>query len=289
MEQRRLKKLSTITLIISGLMLSSLSAQSLKNRAGTIFQQASVRLDKNQTSPVEIRFQDDQNISVSSFFEQYRTAFSWSNENEAILYKQLNDNLGQTHHRYKQYYKGIELAEVQYLVHEAEGSVTYAHGKLIHGLNLDVAPVLSEEQALQKALDHIGAKKYMWENKKNITILKYLQNDREVSFYPKGEIKISSGLKKQDAQNFKLVYRFDIFAEQPMSRNYVDVDAKTGEIVGVIPRMYSDDVQGRGTTLYNGDVDIIVADENFDNCIGRGLLRRQPNQIFFQGDCFYVC
>ena len=40
---------------------------------------------------------------------------------------------------------------------------------------------------------------------------------------------------------------------------------ETGEIVGVIPRMYNDDVPGRGTTLYNGDVDIIVADENFDD------------------------
>jgi Zn-dependent metalloprotease len=240
-------------------------AQSLKNRAGTIFQKATLRIDRNLVAPVEVRFEDDQQISVSVFFDQYRKAFVWSVDNEAISFKEMRDDLGQTHHRFKQYYKGIELAEVQYLVHEKDGSVVYAHGKMIHGLNLDVSPILSEKQALQKALDHIGASLYMWENKKNEALLKKHRNNTKETYYPKGELKISSGLKQQAVENFKLVYRFDIFAEKPMSRNYVDVDAKNGEIVGVLPRMYSDDVPGSGTTLYDGDVDIIVSDENYDN------------------------
>jgi len=242
---------------------TSSSAQSKNNREGTIFQQASVRIDENQKSPVEVRFNEDQQVSVNEFFKQYRKAFSWSEDTEAIIFREINDDIGQTHHRFKQYYKGIELAEVQYLVHEKEGSVTYAHGRLIHGLDMDVIPALPENEALSRALDHIGAESYMWENKKNEAYLKKHLNNNEATFFPVGNLKISSGLKEKVVENFKLVYRFDIFAEYPMSRNYVDVDARTGDIVGVIPRIYSDDVQGHGTTLYNSDVDIVVSDTNF--------------------------
>jgi Zn-dependent metalloprotease len=244
-------------------LISFSSAQSLKKQSGDIFQQATVKIDEKQNAPVEVRFKEDQQVSVTTFFEGYRQAFAWSENNKAIQIKELRDNLGQTHYRIKQHYKGIELAEVQYLLHEKEGSVTYAHGKLIHGLDLDVTPVLSEEEALRRALDHIGAESYMWENKKNEAFFIKEQNDRDASYFPHGEVKISAGLEEHVTENFRLVYRFDIFAEKPLSRNYVDVDAKTGEIVGVIPRMYSDDVQGRGTTLYNGDVDIVVSDSNY--------------------------
>ena len=134
MKSRKIFLLLSSTSIFCLLIITSLSAQSLKSLTGTIFQQAKVRFDNHQRVPLEVRFQDDQKISLSSFFEQYRRAFAWSDDNEAISFKQLHDDLGQTHHRYKQYYKGIELAEVQYLVHETVGSVTYAHGKLIHGL-----------------------------------------------------------------------------------------------------------------------------------------------------------
>ena len=244
-------------------MLSIASGQTQIKRSGTIFQQASVRIDENQDAPIEVRFEENQKVSVITFFEQYRQAFNWSDNNEARSFKTFTDKLGQTHHRFKQYYKGVELAEAQYLLHENEGFIFYAHGKLIHGLAMDVTPVISESEALKKALDRINAESYMWENIKNEAFIKKERNDREATFYPSGELQISSGLKEQVVENFRLVYRFDIFAEKPLSRNYVDVDARTSEIVGVLPRLYSEDVQGHGTTLYNGNVDIFVSDSNY--------------------------
>jgi len=252
-------------IVLSTLILtfSSLSGQNSINSSATVFRQAKIMMDENQKAPLEVRFQENQKVAVISFFESYRDNYKWSKNSEAILFKAHKDDLGQVHHRFKQYYKGVELAEVQYLLHEKEGSVTYAHGKLIHGLNIDVTPAISENDALSKALAHINAESYMWENRKNEAHMKREKRDREATYYPVGELKISAGLKDHVAENFKLVYRFDIFAEKPMSRNYVDVDAKTGEIVGVLPRMYSDDVQGHGTSLYNGSVDIVVADTNY--------------------------
>jgi hypothetical protein len=45
-----------------------------------------------------------------------------------------------------------------------------------------------------------------------------------------------------------------------MDRFYIDVDAKTGEIINKISRIHSGDVPGQGTSYYNGVVPITIAD-----------------------------
>jgi Zn-dependent metalloprotease len=242
--------------------LSIFPPQNLEANSDNIFQGATIKMDKNGGVPVEIRFKGDQQISVASFFDAYKQNFNISEDNEFKSFRVFTDQLGDTHYRFKQYYKGLELAEVQYLVHEKNGSVYYAHGKLIHGLNLEVTPVLTVSEALTFALAHINAKSYMWENKKNEAFLKKEQNDNNATYYPKGELMISAGLREKVAENFSLVYRFDIYAQEPLGRYYVDVDAKNGEIIGVLPRLYYD-VPGYGTTLYNGDVEMVVSDSDF--------------------------
>ncbi|NIR62726.1 MAG: hypothetical protein GWN00_04110, partial [Aliifodinibius sp.] len=242
---------------------SAFAQTQFKANSDNIFADAMIKMDKNAKVPLEIRFKESRQISVASFFDAYKQHFNLSGNMEFKQAKVFTDQLGQTHHRFKQYCKGVELAEVQYLVHEKNGSVHYAHGKLIHSLNLDVTPVLSERDALTFALARINAQSYMWENPKNEAHLKKEQNDSKATYYPRGELKISAGAKEKIAENFRLVYRFDIYAQKPLSRYDVDVDAKTGAIIGVIPRIYYDDVQGYGTTLYNGDVQIVVSDSNF--------------------------
>jgi Zn-dependent metalloprotease len=235
----------------------------LRANPDNIFRDATIRMDKQGKVPLEIRFKEGSQVPVASFFNEYKMKFGVSEDNELKPLRVFTDRLGQTHHRFKQYYKGLELAEVQYLVHEENGSVHYAHGRLVHGLNLDVTPVLSEKAALSFALKHINAKSYMWEDKNNEIFLKREQNDKNATYYPKGELMISAGLKERITENFRLVYRFDIYAQEPRGRYYVDVDAKNGDIIGVLSLIYNDDVQGYGTTLYNGDVQIVVSDSNF--------------------------
>lgn len=240
-----------------------LAIQNIGSNSNNIFKQAQIRLDKDNKTPLEIRFTKNQRISIQTFFDEYKRTYHLSDDYEFKPFKVFTDQLGQIHHRYKQYYKGIELTEVQYLIHEENGSVFYAHGKFIHDLDIDVNPAISEKEALTKALNHINAEVYMWENQKGKNLSKQLNKYFNATNYPKGELKISAGLKEKIAKNFKLVYRFDIFSQKPLGRYDVDVDAKTGEIVGVLSRLHSGDVQGYGTTLYNGNVQITVSDTNF--------------------------
>ncbi len=258
-----LKRIRLIFILFNLILASSLVSFAQQNpgeQARRFFRDAKIRMDKAGQSPVEIRFPEGTQMPVSSFFEEYKKAVGLSDDNDFKSFKAFTDRLEQTHHRFKQYYKGVELAEVQFLLHEKNGAVAYANGNLIHGLDLEVRPVLSEAEALQRALNHIGAESYMWQNKRNESHLKKEQNDHNATYHPKGELKISAGKLEMVKENFRLVYRFDIYAEKPLGRYDVDVDAKTGAIINTISRMQHGEVRGQGLSVYNGAVPTTVSD-----------------------------
>jgi len=231
-----------------------------KQLSNTNFRDAIVVFDSSGEGNTDIRFPQGSGIPLASFFNEYSTAFNWSEDNEVKSFLVTKDDIGQIHHRYKQYYKGIELAEVQYILHEKNGKVIHANGKLVHGLDLSVEPSLSEEDALKFALASINAESYMWESKKNETYFKKEQSDPSLTMYPKGKLMLSAKDFDLRKENFHLVYRFDIYTEIPLNRYYVDVDANTGEIINKISRMRTGDVPGTGESVYNGKVSITVAD-----------------------------
>ncbi|MCH7722215.1 MAG: M4 family metallopeptidase [Bacteroidetes bacterium] len=231
-----------------------------QNKSSSAFKDAALILDQKTNSPKDIRFEEGNYTPLNSFFDEYKIAFNWSNDNETRSFRVLTDKLGQTHFRYKQYYKGIELADVQFILHEKNGLVFHANGMLIHGLDLEVTPSLSESDALQYALSNINAEAYMWENKKNEAYIKREQNDPDATMFPRGVLMLSAKNFDFGKDNFHLVYRFDIYSEKPMDRYYIDVDAKTGEIINKISRIRTGDVPGQGTSVYNGTVSLTVAD-----------------------------
>jgi Zn-dependent metalloprotease len=215
-------------------------------------------MDKSGYSPAAIRFKAGNRPTASSFFEEYRQFFLLPGDNQLRLWNTLSDQLGQTHYRFNQYYKGIQVLGGQYILHETGGYIAYANGYLVHGLDIDVTPALSEQVALSAALKAIGAEAYMWENDANETFIKREQDNPNTTFYPKGELKITAGWEELLSENCKLVYRFDVYAEKPLGRYWVDVDAVSGEVVNKISRIHDTDVPGSGASLYNGTVNMIV-------------------------------
>ena len=260
----RIIRLISILLLSMGWLSVVVHAQNtLDKTANLSFSNAMITMDKQGKSPLDIRFRENDGLSVSSFFKAYRQAFHLSDDNEMKSFSVFTDQLKQTHYRFKQYYRGIEVADVQYLLHEKNGQVFYAHGHIIHGLNLDVVPTLSEEQALTIAIEYIGAESYMWQNEKNEAFLKKEQKNQNATFYPHGELRLSAGKREMVAENFRLVYRFDIYAQKPFGRYYVDIDAHTGEVINKISRIRHGDVQGQGLSVYNDLVAITVSDSVF--------------------------
>ena len=224
---------------------------------------ATITVEDQNISTKYIKFKDEADLSVNEFISEYRSAFSLSDENELRILHEETDELGQKHYRYKQYYNGLELFDTQFLVHEENGTVKSANGEIIQDLHIRTTPAISEEQALSAALAYIGAEKYMWEIRSEEEMLKRVTNNKSSTYYPKGTLGIAAERGFLKADKFKLVYRFDVYAAQPMSRHYVDVDARAGKVINKISRIHTGNVAGFGESLYNGNVNMKVGNKNY--------------------------
>lgn len=171
--------------------------------------------------------------------------------------------------RFNQYFKGIRVAHGTYTLTSKNGLATYAFGKYF---NIDAAtsivPVLSEADAKAKALEAIGAKKYMWEQDPGISI-------------PVGTLQFvedfTSGTPDNQAH---LAYAFDVYAAEPLSRTMVFVDARTGKIL--LRDAIMQDVAAKGKSLYSDTVsfEARLAGSTYvleDYSRGNGIITKNAN------------
>jgi bacillolysin len=146
-----------------------------------------------------------------------------SSDDDLVKTKTENDQLGFTHEKYQQFFKGIKVEFGTYKIHAKNGNIQTMNGELFSVGKVNVFPSISNVAAFEKALEHTGAEHYMWE---------YPEASKEMDNYkkPEGELLILPGdvIGKNEA---RLAYKFDIFATQPISRGYLYVDAHSGEIL----------------------------------------------------------
>ncbi len=240
-----------ITFLISAF--SDAKSQNSLNKANIIY-------DQRDDTPLEITFKLTDEVSVDRFILDYQRQYLKTTDTQIKKSSIFLDEIDQVHYRLKQYYKGLELAGVQLLAHEKNGQIFYVHGKLIHDLNLNVKPALSEEQALAQAMQHINASSYMWEKVSNDKFIKTMLNDPSASFFPEGKLLIVSKNFLMLKEEFRLAYRFNIHTEIPFGGKIIDIDAIDGSVINVYPSVLTEDVIGKGLTLYNSMREITVSD-----------------------------
>jgi len=174
--------------------------------------------------------------------------------NSAQLKHAEQDNLGFEHVRYQQTYAGIPVEHATYVMHVMNGLVKSQNGKWIKDFpsGLQTAPSLSKAAALKKATDAVGARVYKWELPAEEAFIKKEQNDPQATFFPKGELVYFSGEEDVVPSQLRLAYKFDIYANLPLSRQYVFVDAVTGKILGKRELIHTTNAAGTATTAYSG-------------------------------------
>ncbi len=243
-----------------GLLLSLAILPARENR--DIFTRAEIIPPLTGSVPAQISFSGGhppEAAFISAFSKKYNLGPASSFKVAAVE----RDELGMEHHRLDQYYKGIRIADVQYILHLKEGRVQKANGMALAGIRAETRPLISREQALARALRVVGADSYMWEDKNEEAWLRKLTGNKDESYMPRGELLLTSGTRETKAENLRLVYRFDIYARKPMSRQWVDIDARSGEWVNSISRIHTADLTGYGNTPYYGRVAVTVSDSGF--------------------------
>lgn len=247
--------IKTFFLLIVSLSIAPIAQE---NNSLIEFNRATINFDAKSNTPYEIRFSKDYEIEKEIFWQGYKNYFGLNNDYSFLLHSTFEDNIGQRHYRYNQYYKGIEIAGAQFILHEKSQFVFYANGHLTHNIKVNTVPSINEYDALQSALNILSPAKYMWEDPSAEKFLKREKNNPNASFYPQGILTLTSGKADLNGSNLKLVYRFDVYVQKPLGRYLMDVDANSGAVVNIISRMQDADVPGSGTTNYNGDVEITI-------------------------------
>jgi len=101
----------------------------------------------------------------------------------------------------------------------------------------------------------VGAQKYMWQDLDEETGLKQDSNNSAASYYPQGELVIVRNElthKAADKNKSVLAWKFNIYAQEPVSRAYIYVDARTGEIVLQDDIIKHTGATGTFATAYSG-------------------------------------
>ncbi len=228
-----------------------------------------------------IKFKPGANINPLTIFEDYKTAFRLSADDEMRLVSTEKDHLGFTSYQYRQYYRGIKISGGGYRLHVNKEGITYsAHGKLLTGLREDVSPIFSESSALQIALSHVNAPPYLWEDPEEEKRLKERTGDSNATHYPKGELVFvkKPGVKEFAIANFEFTWQFDIYDKAMVKAQTVFVDAKNGRVVNTLLLVYSCD-NGTGTTTWYGSGKDLHTAKNLlseyylkDDCAGEPLV-----------------
>ncbi len=155
-----------------------------------------------------------------------------------------------------QYYKGIKVEHGVVKTTVQNGKVAMMQMEFYPIADtFKTTPVLSEAQALQKAIQFTGAEKYMWDD----------SSGTNAGRLPKGELVIMQTYLEEG--QICLAWKFDIYARLPLSRAYVYVDARTGRIVLDDNIIKHSNVPGMADTHYSGTQQIIT--DNGSGVAGR--------------------
>lgn len=210
--------------------------------------------NQNQISIVPTFFSIDQNVSTEMFQTWFNKEFSFDLEYDIISTER--DQLGMIHYRCQQNINGYPLHNGIFILHTKNNLVQSVNGNIFSDAAIINSDALNEASALNFALESIGADQYKWQISKEEELIKHIENDENATYYPKGmKVLFPSPEKETD---FILCWKFNIYAHQPMSRQWVFVNAQSGELVKTLNLINETDVPGTAVTVYSGSKTIVA-------------------------------
>lgn len=216
-----------------------------------------VRTSQFSLQPSFIRFKSGNEIELNQFT-------SWMNDlfkgEQAFTYKLIhkeNDKIGMTHYRYQQIINGYPVENGIWIVHTKNNKIVSMNG-LLYQQKPSTTISLTEEVALQNALNHVNAQVYKWQSEIEEAHIKKSKNDPGATHYPKGELTYTSPKGVfQDGSN-RLAWKFIIYASKPLYKAEIFVDAVTGEIINEKELIHEADTPGTAVTAYSGTQPMIA-------------------------------
>jgi Zn-dependent metalloprotease len=210
-------------------------------------------VSESTNMPLQVSLNEGMHISQLQFN-------NWMSEkvvkNKAVSFSELkseHDALGFSHQKYQQYYKGYKVEDAVIVSHSKNSEVKFFNGEWFSDINLNNTVALSEKQALNFALTKVGATKYKWENLEEENHMKLVLNNPNFSYKPVGELCIIWDVEpSKKSIVFNYAYKFAVYAEAPLYKANLYIDATTGEVIRETNLICTIDAVGTANTKYSG-------------------------------------
>ena len=174
------------------------------------------------------------------------------------LLKKEQDDLGFTHVRYQQTLRNVPIEGAEYNYHVKNDRLIAANGYWLTDASLatidaKTADKIQENAALKYALKSVAASLYKWQIAAEEAHLQGETGDKSATYFPKGEKVFVKSTNDWNTEGVRLAWKFDIYAQEPLGRSYVFVDAENGNILLKNEILHHADVIGTGNTAYSGN------------------------------------
>lgn len=212
--------------------------------------------------PTLITFTSKSTYKTSDFQQLFKDQLGIKGNSNFTKIKSEIDKLGVAHEKFQLYHNGIKVEFATYTLHSAAGKLSSMNGEYYKTDLLNAIPTLSQDQAFAKALQQIGAQKYLWDIPEDAKMLNYKKPVGELVWLP-----ILDG-DNSDAKDtpLRLTYKFDIYATKPVSRGDIYIDAITGETLfyNATIKHLGEYSHGKGKATTESQNKIVVVPANAD-------------------------
>lgn len=210
----------------------------------------------SQSHSIWYEFSAGQAVKADAFFTTYKSQLGLTDFDEMQLIRTETDALGMLHQKFQQYYKGVAVEGNVVILHSRNGMLKSLNGSLAKGLNINMNSKVSPAQAINAAIKSVNAQKYMWENPQNESFIKKQKGNPQASYYPKAIPVIVTKDYSGKAGNYILAYKVDVYAEKPLVKQDIYVNAQNGAIYFKINKIQTSDVPATAVTKYSGNQQI---------------------------------
>ncbi len=238
---------------------------------------SSIEYNSADHTPTSISFSPSAGWKRNQASALFSTYFGISGgDNEMRYSNSTTTKMDVTTDRFDQYYKGLKVDYAGCALVIKNNIVNFATANVYRTDGLSgTTPAIDAPTALDKALQFVGAEKYMWQDPAEEARIKTMYNKPDTSFLPKGQLVWVEDFRNGNGSHkLRLAWSFDIYATQPLSRQKVYIDAATGIVL--LSNSLIKHTAATGHTLYSGVVPFITSHvgttyELFDSTRGNGV------------------
>ncbi len=215
-----------------------------------------VRVKSQHALPDYIRLQPDAYFAVDKLESRMTEALGLDDMMGFQLVRIQRDGTDQQHLRYKMHFGAVPVFDADVVVHVKNGLVHSMNGMLYRDLNIGNQAVMDESVARETALARFPAERYKWEMPEEEALLKYIKSDPQATYYPAGKL-VLYPVRTGEILVHRYAWVFDIYADKPLKKAELFIDAETGDILFSHDRIHVSDAPGTAVTKYSGTQEIV--------------------------------